>query len=332
MILILTGGDDIHADAVEAELGRMGAPVVRFDPARYPAEAELTVRIAGSGCTSAVLHDHGGASAGEIALDAVDAVWVRRPGRPRAPDALAGTPVGRAIEAEVAGVLFGLWELLEVPFVPARPAALEVAATKLRQLALAARLGFEIPDTLVTSDPEAFLDRYAAAPGRQLITKRAVADQRLVTVGGHETGRATLAVRPRDLVDVEAVRLAPILTQPLVDKALEVRATVVGGEVFAAAIHSQETHHTQVDFRRYDVAHTRITPHALPEAERDRCVALTRALGLRYSAIDLIATPDGRQVFLEVNPSGQYLWIERATGLPISRALAELLTSTEAKG
>lgn len=321
MIVVLSGEDDVHADAVEAELRRLGAPFARFDPARYPADAELSVEVDASGHARAVLHDRGA----EIVLDSVDAVWLRRPGRPCAPEALAGTPTGAAIEAEAASVLFDLWELLEVPFVPAKPATVELASLKVRQLCLAARLGFEIPGTLVTNDSDAFLDLHAATPGR-LITKRAAASQRLVTVGGKDVARPTLVVRPRHLVDVESVRLAPILAQAMVDKEFEVRATVVGDEVFAAAIHSQETHHTTVDFRHYDPAHTRITPYALPPVVRDRCVAITRALGLCFSALDLIVTPDGRFVFLEVNPNGQYLWIESATGLPISRALATVLT------
>src|SRR5215813_1696101 len=101
MILVLTGEDDVHADAVEAELARLGEPAVRFDPACYPAEAELSVQIDAAGRAKARLR-HGDA---EIALETLDAVWVRRPGRPRAPDALAGTAVGHAIEAEAAGVL-----------------------------------------------------------------------------------------------------------------------------------------------------------------------------------------------------------------------------------
>jgi glutathione synthase/RimK-type ligase-like ATP-grasp enzyme len=50
-------------------------------------------------------------------------------------------------------------------------------------------------------------------------------------------------------------------------------------------------------------------------------------LGLCYGAIDMVLTPDGRYVFLEINPNGQYLWIEEAAGLPISDAICDLLMS-----
>jgi hypothetical protein len=320
VILVLSGDEDPHADAVERELGLVGAAVVRFDPARYPVDATLTVRVDPVAGAVAVLRD----GDTDIAMDDVDAVWVRRPGRPRAPAPLVGTAIGDQIEVETREVLVDLWHVIDVRFVPARPAQVQLASYKIRQLVLAAQLGFEIPPTVVTSDPDAFLDHYAATAGR-MITKRAVSLPRVVTVAGEEVGRTTLVVRPRDLAEVDAVRLSPITAQAMVDKDVEVRVTVVGDKVFAAAIHSQDTHHTRVDFRNYDTSHTRLDIWPMPQADQDRCVALTRALGLCYSTIDLIITPDGRTVFLELNPSGQYLWVEFATGMPITRAIALLL-------
>jgi glutathione synthase/RimK-type ligase-like ATP-grasp enzyme len=251
---------------------------------------------------------------------------MRRPAQPRADARLIDGPRA-VVEREASRVLADLWELLDVPVVPATPAVLERAGYKMRQLAIAGSLGFAIPETLVTNDADAFLDHYAESSGR-MITKRAVSSQRVQTLHGGETGRHTTAVRHRDLVEVGSVRLGPIMAQPAVDKQIELRVTVVGDEVFSAAIHSQETHHTKLDFRRYDDSHTRITPYPLPPAERDLCLAITHALGLCYSTIDLILTPEGRTVFLEVNPNGQYLWIADSTGLPISRALAMLLAKT----
>src|SRR5439155_14491583 len=90
-------------------------------------------------------------------------------------------------------------------------------------------------------------------------------------------------------------------------------------------IHSQATNHTRYDWRRYDFCKTPHRPHALPAEVQARCVRLVRRLGLCYGAIDMVLTPDGRYVFLEINPNGQYLWIEQETGLPISDAICDLL-------
>jgi glutathione synthase/RimK-type ligase-like ATP-grasp enzyme len=127
----------------------------------------------------------------------------------------------------------------------------------------------------------------------------------------------------------EAIRFGPVIVQEYVAKRVELRVTVVGRAVFAAEIHSQESNHARFDWRRYDLGSTRHEVHRLPAVVADRCVEIVGRLGLRYGAIDLILTPDGRYVFLEVNPTGQWLWIEKATGLPIGDALCDLLLHGE---
>jgi glutathione synthase/RimK-type ligase-like ATP-grasp enzyme len=62
---------------------------------------------------------------------------------------------------------------------------------------------------------------------------------------------------------------------------------------------------------------------------QELCVQLVERLELCYGAIDMILTPDGRYVFLEINPSGQYGWIEQVTGLPISAAICEFLMAAQ---
>jgi len=142
---------------------------------------------------------------------------------------------------------------------------------------------------------------------------------------GQTFNRYTQVVSTRDIGYAEAVRQCPVIFQAYVPKRLEIRATVVGSRVFAAEIHSQQTQRTRYDWRRYDHYETPYLAHILPDALARQCVRLVEALGLRYGAIDFVLTPDGRYVFLEINPNGQYLWVEEATGLPISDALCDLL-------
>jgi glutathione synthase/RimK-type ligase-like ATP-grasp enzyme len=320
MILILTSDDDTHADRVEAALARRDAEVARFDPAWFPSEAGLALAVGRGGEAAGTLafRDR------EVELERVRTLWRRRPGQPRADVPGAA---GELVERESAAVLADLWALMGARHVPGPPDALAHAGHKARQLLVAGRLGFELPATLVTNDPDAFLTFHAGQRGRT-ISKRAAPSQRLTAADGEALVRYTEPVRPRDLVHVEDLRLCPVIVQPYVPKRLELRVTVVGRRVFAAAIHSQSSNHTRYDWRRYDDARTRITPFALPPEVAARCIALVERLGLCYGAIDLVLTPDDRFVFLEINPNGQYLWIELATDLPISDAVADLLLET----
>jgi putative peptide maturation system protein len=139
-------------------------------------------------------------------------------------------------------------------------------------------------------------------------------------------------VANRDLADRDAIRYCPVAIQPYVEKRIELRITVVGDRVFPVEIHSQWTNHTRRDWRRGDYHHARYAVHDLPRRLARRSIALVKRLGLTFGAIDMILTPDGRYVFLEVNPDGDWLWMERTTGVPIGSAIADLLLAREGKG
>ncbi|MEU6073583.1 hypothetical protein [Micromonospora sp. NPDC047074] len=338
MILILTAPDDVHADAAEAELRRRGAAWIRFDPADVPSRASLSVAIRDGRLTRTLVRDPGPDGAGTgpggtdpvanhrdaagrqvVDLDAITAVWFRRPGVPVAPAHLAD-PYARFVVEESRQFVGDVWETLDVPALPApRPVVLR-AQQKVRQLQLALRLGFDVPATTVGNDPGAVLDLFNHADGRLIAKQVGLSDI------GDELMRFTEPVSHRDIGHVDGVRHCPFIAQAHVPKRVELRVTVVGDRVFAVAIDSQRSNHARYDWRREDGRNTPMSPYALPDDVAARCVTLTRLLGLRYSALDLIVTPDGRYVYIEINPSGQYLWVEEETGLPITAAVVDLLT------
>lgn len=125
--------------------------------------------------------------------------------------------------------------------------------------------------------------------------------------------------------EFERVRFAPTLFQRYVEKDYELRVTVVGNAIFAAAIESQRSERSKIDWRRYDTKNTPYYPYRLPDEVEQAILNLMRQLGLEYGAIDLIRTTTGEYVFLEVNPGGQWGWVESLTGHPINEAIARWL-------
>lgn len=328
MILILSGSDDPHADAMERVLDERAVAHLRLDPGMFPAQASLSVEFGPSGVRSRTVR------LGDriVDLDEVTAVWVRRPTPARPVERLVGTPVGDFIADETGKVVADLWELLDVTYVPAPRPVLQRAQFKMRQLQLAAEVGLELPDTVVTNDPDVLLE--FAGRHERLITKQGGLTQPRPAPDGTGVTRYTELLLPRDLAHVASVGLCPFIVQAYVPKRLELRVTVVGSRVFAAAIHSQAAQHTRNDWRRYDDAHLLMEPWTMPAAIERALIALNVRLGLRYSASDFVLTPDGRYVYLETNPSGQFLWVELATGMPLTKAIADELlgeqTSLEA--
>jgi len=320
MILILTQPFDPHADNVVQMLDARGAEYVRFNPADFPAHASLSVGYAPNGKMRSFLR------LGEKVIDLaqLQSVWSRRPQPPEPHEQIQNTSVREFVTQDCATFVRDLWDALPCRWLPGHPEAIRRAQLKASQLRVAAELGLELPPTLVTNSREEFLDFYNQHNGN-VVTKLAgyAFDRTVGEAAG--IGRYTEVVSKRAVGYAASLQYCPVIFQAYVPKQLELRITVVGQEVFACEIHSQQTHHTRHDWRRYDLSFTPHFPHALPPEVQERCVRLVQRLELCYGAIDMILTPDGRYVFVEINPSGQYLWIEDETGLPISEAICNFL-------
>jgi len=318
MILIISEACDNHVPYVTRRLDSLGAAYHWFDPARFPAESEVRIIYDRFGLTHKLLRDRGR----EIDLSAVTAVWHRRPGLPGAAAEVRGEAQRQWVSDESGHCLAGLWETMDCRWIPGKPRDIAAGQDKVKQLVLAAELGFHVPRTLITNSPEGFLEFYRECGGR-MVTK--VMWRGLMCLDGERRIAYTHLVRRRDAARYRAMRYAPVILQEYVPKKLELRITVVGSRVFAAQIDSQASRRTKHDWRHYDNERATYASHALPAAAEALCARLVRSLGLEFGAIDMVLTPSGEYIFLEINPSGQWGWIEDLTGLPISSAIAELL-------
>jgi glutathione synthase/RimK-type ligase-like ATP-grasp enzyme len=124
---------------------------------------------------------------------------------------------------------------------------------------------------------------------------------------------------------LQKVSNCPCLFQQYVEKAYELRIIVVHDTAFAVELHSQEHPDAMTDWRRARMRDIPHRQHDLPEAIKKQCVSLVRELGLKYGALDMVVTKAGKYVFLEINPNGQYGWLEDVIGPCISESIAKQL-------
>jgi hypothetical protein len=323
MILLLADAGDAAVDSALPYLRSRGADAVPVDVSRVLGDLTATMTWSASGYSQHRITVDGRV----IELERVAAVWHRHACVVH-PHGIADARVRAFALGEAEAAMHQIWSQLPAMFVPAPWELILAAQRKLHQLHLASALGFEIPPSIVTTDPTALLE-FVRAHGH-CITKHIA--HRSTAELDNEFMRFTEPVTVRDLAAYRTTRLAPVFAQAYVPKRVELRVTVVGDQVFAAEVSSQAAARTRHDYRRLDHNHARYSIHALPIAESNRCRAIARALGLRYGALDLVLTPDGRYVFLEINPRGEYLWIEQLTKLPITRAICELLLGDTARG
>lgn len=136
----------------------------------------------------------------------------------------------------------------------------------------------------------------------------------------------TSIFEPKSKDQLASIRSCPIVLQKFIEKDYEIRATVIGNEVFSASIDTKKaSDDAKIDWRHYDWANTPYLPIDLPLKIKESLIEINRELKLVYGAYDLIKTKEGEYYFLEVNPQGQWLWIEDLTALPISKTIAKWL-------
>ncbi len=318
MILVITREGDRHGWHMVELLRSRGKRVIPFDFATFPVSTEISFTPI---CSTI--------SVGGVRFDTSEltAVLYRREAVPQPPSCIHDQDIREYIIQESKSFLDSLSDMTNCRWV-SHPDTILVANRKPLQLQHASALGFTIPRTLITNSPGEAANFIRNLPG-------AVAVKSLtgpgITVGqGVEEKSYALYTRGQSVREIIGkigrVRNCPTVLQEYIEKAFELRITVVGQQTYACAIHSQASPHTKEDWRRYDLEHTPHRSYELPTDMRSRCVQLVHGFGLQFGCIDMIVTPDGSYVFLELNPNGQWLWIEQLTGLPISEALANLLT------
>jgi len=322
-ILIPTIADDVHAAAVAHVLTQLGHRAVRWFCADFPQRASIAIS-AGDGPAL----PQATADGRDLGLADIDIFWNRRVGQPVL-DAPLHTSDRQYALREAAMLLSGTLELVSQRSFSVNPMhAVARAENKVVQLAIARELGFSVPPTLLSNDPgriRAFL-RAQARDGAIFKTFRPVtweSDDRLAML---YTSRVDEDALPEDAL----LRLAPAIFQGCVRKACELRVTCMGDELLAARLDSQSTADGRLDWRIAHASDLPVTAVELPAAVQARCRALLRRLGLVFGCIDLIVTPEGEHVFLEINQMGQFLWVEQACPeLPMLQTFCDFLLSRD---
>jgi len=315
VIVIVSHAADAHTARVLDELARLEREAELIDTAEFPSRARLRHRFEGG-----VQRPELTVGGRRVDLARAGVGWWRRPQPFTLEDGVAPEAVSFAY-TECHEAVAGLWGALPIPWV--NPPHLDEAAHhKPYQLAVAARVGLRVPRTLITNDPDAARDFIA-----EVGTARTVYKTFLATA---DNWRETRTVDPVELDLLDQVRLAPIIFQEYVLASADIRVTVVGPSLFPAAIVPAPGGYA-LDYRM-DLEGACFRATDLPSATEARIRSLVEHLGLVYGAIDLRRTPDGDHVFLEINPAGEWLFVEERTGQPITRSFASLLAKLDATG
>ncbi|WP_327293224.1 ATP-grasp ribosomal peptide maturase [Streptomyces sp. NBC_01198] len=307
-VAVATEADDQTADMVITELNRRGVPVVRFNPADFGADLGLSAHF---GTRPAPVAGQLVTPSRTAGLARIRSLYWRRPTWP----AFEGLEEADArfaaaqVRHGLGGVLYALPGCRYVNH-PLRNFAAE---HKPLQLAVAQGFGLSVPATLVSNDRDdvrAFITAH-----RDVVHK--VLRWTPYRQGGVGLTTWTEAVTADELD--ESVEVVPHLFQARVDKVADVRVVVVGRHVFAVRIDSG-----LLDWRR-DYSALTYSVIDLPGRLEKALIAYLEHFGLVSGSFDLAVDRAGEFHWLELNPNGQWGWLEDETQLPLTEAFADLL-------
>ncbi|OGG16907.1 hypothetical protein A3D78_06530 [Candidatus Gottesmanbacteria bacterium RIFCSPHIGHO2_02_FULL_39_14] len=312
-IVILTNSTDSHAHILVPQIQKLNGQVYRIDTDRLQTHFQITFNPE-KGIFSLET------PVGKVESGNIFSMWVRR-------------PYDFAFNVRDAKSKFVRQELMAVIrsislYLPSEtlivdnPEAVKFASYKIPQLKIANQLKIRIPDTVITNIPQTanqFIKKYK----KNVIIKP-------LAIGTAEYNNQAFSIFTETIdkiIDLDLVKNCPTLFQENIRKKSELRITIIGKKIFTVEFDVQKIPEAKIDWRRAGEKITTI-PHkvvTLPDKLEKKLLALKNYYGLKFAAIDMARTQDDGYVFFELNPAGQFLWLEEVTGLPLAREMAKFL-------
>ncbi|MBU6490734.1 hypothetical protein KGQ25_01010 [Patescibacteria group bacterium] len=244
----------------------------------------------------------------------VDAVWYRKVLFPE-----ATTAVQSFIRQELEGLFDSILAQYEnCRWVNSRT-CISAARPKISQLQRAKELGFRIPDTLITNDVEE-LRRFASSHQGRIVAKPIRAQ--VVESEGEFSVIGTRSLTPEHYES--ATNSCPGYFQERLPLKSEIRVIVFGKRIYPFRLTPQKEADDIKQLALEDIKHERCR---LDESISDKIEALLSSYALEFGAIDLADIDDGEPMFFELNPNGQWLWLQHVTGENLIDPFIDLLCS-----
>ncbi len=303
MLLIVSNKTDLATDYLIVRLHERGVPFLRINTEDYLLSWDVCFSIKES-TTHVEIRKDGQES---LLVGCLTGAYIRQP---KMPDLNMIDDDKEFAKREVGEALKSIWRAIDDNIWLNAPRRLLLASNKPEQLTIANAIGFKVPDTYVGSSYERIKKFYEAHSG-EIIAK--AVKHGFDFDGCKARVAATQKIDEASLATIKCYATMPMIFQNHIEKEYDIRVIVVDSDVFATAIESQGCEETKTDWRLSDCYKIPLKQYKinLPQKIISLCLEITKKFNLRYSAIDLILGKDGAYYFLELNPNGQWAWIEQ---------------------
>jgi glutathione synthase/RimK-type ligase-like ATP-grasp enzyme len=184
------------------------------------------------------------------------------------------------------------------------------ASHKIHQLGRAQEHGLTVPSWLVTTDTEVaseFLEQH----GQQVIAKPLASGYIERVRPEDDTLIYTQLIDKSQIALLERITECPVLFQQRIDKRVDVRLVVVDDSMVAVTLEAKESDGQQrLDIRRDNMHDVKYAVIAIPDSITRGIRALMKEYRLRFASMDFAIDTQGDWVFFEINPNGQWAWLD----------------------
>lgn len=313
-VLIITNKEDVTADFIIDELINRNANYYRFNTEEIghellidfePLEEKIVI-------TDTTIDK-------QIDLLSFKAVYFRRPKLPFLPKDLSIGECNFFIN-EYNVLLDGIYHLLSSKKWLNNAFNIRNAENKINQLLIAKSFGLDLPKSLITNNENNALIFFK---NQSTIFK----PLKYGFINEPEKQSSVLYTNSVDdnfLNNINRIKKMPVYFQKHINKNFDVRVTIVGNKIFPARIDSQSSTDSLIDWRAASniLLHEKIE---LPGDIESKCFKLLEYYKLNFAAIDFILDENDNYIFLEINPNGQWAWIQKLLDYPITQAIVDFL-------
>jgi glutathione synthase/RimK-type ligase-like ATP-grasp enzyme len=192
------------------------------------------------------------------------------------------------------------------------PVDIYKAEIKPYQLFIANKIGFKVPETLITNKTKKLNFDHIAIKS---------IDTAIINLGEKEGFVYTEIYKKNEITEEKF--LSPFFMQQGLVPKIDIRVTVIEEEVIAIKIFKSDIEEINIDWRRikdelnYEIIN-------LPNEIKQLCIDFLKEFNLKFGGIDLVFH-NGNYYFIEINPTGEWSWLQQNTGYKIDTVIVNSL-------
>lgn len=321
MILCLTHSNDHYTiDIVMKRLKELGKEVYRMDTDLFSSKLSFDYSL---GNHKNTIHIHDGSQ--DITSSDIEAVWYRKLWETEIPDELDDDFKEIYFQEYYTMRNIFFESLKELPWFNPIAKDHEISNNKFYQLSVAARNGLAIPKSLFTNDEKKVKAFFFDECNKQMIAKLHGALSR--SMAGDTPFFPTTLINESNLEGLSTLIYCPMIFQEMIPKAYELRIIYIDGTFFTGKINAEKSERGKTDWRIATDIYFKWEHYQLPDQIGASLTKTMQEMNLFFGAIDMIRHQDGRYIFLEVNPQGEWGMLQRDLQYPIGETIAEKLVS-----